>query len=138
MPGGSRRILQTGSEVRVDNSRHYPALMERSQKVDFLVVGSPRSGTTLVQRLACEIPGVAMPPETHFFPEVMGELVESGAFPLAEPDVRRLLEGYLSVPANTGMNLDVDAVVGALGGTCRSPMQLFTAIVVQLAGTGEI
>jgi len=34
---------------------------------DFLIVGSARSGTTLVQRLACELPGVAMPPETHFF-----------------------------------------------------------------------
>lgn len=33
----------------------------------FLIVGTPRSGTTLVQRLASELPGVAIPPETHFF-----------------------------------------------------------------------
>lgn len=33
----------------------------------FLVVGTARSGTTLVQRLCCELPGVWVPPETHFW-----------------------------------------------------------------------
>jgi Sulfotransferase family len=109
-----------------------------NQKVDFLVVGSPRSGTTLVQRLACEIPGVVMPSETHFFPTVMGELVRSEDFPLGEPELRRLVEGYLAVPANTGLDVDVDTLVSTLGGQCRSPMQLFGAIVAQLAGSGEV
>ena len=39
--------------------------------VSFLMVGTPRSGTTLLQRLACELPGVGMPPETHFFDYVV-------------------------------------------------------------------
>jgi hypothetical protein len=117
-----------------------PRLMagEDCQRVDFLVVGSPRSGTTLVQRLACEIPGVVMPSETHFFPTVMGELVESDDFPLGHLELAQLIEGYLAVPANTGLNLDVDALVSALGGQCRSPMQLFGAVVAQLAGSGEV
>jgi len=33
----------------------------------FAIVGSPRSGTTLVQRLCCELEGVVVPYETHFF-----------------------------------------------------------------------
>ena len=28
--------------------------------------GTPRSGTIVTQRLCCELPGVVMPPETHF------------------------------------------------------------------------
>jgi hypothetical protein len=40
--------------------------MTRSS-VGFLVIGSARSGTTLVQRLCCELPGVWVPPETHFW-----------------------------------------------------------------------
>jgi Sulfotransferase family len=111
---------------------------EDKQKVDFLVVGSPRSGTTLVQRLACEIPGVVMPSETHFFPTVMGELVRSEDFPLGEAKLRRLVEGYLAVPANTGLNVDIESLVSTLGGQCRSPMQLFGAIVAQLAGSAEV
>lgn len=37
------------------------------QSLEFLIVGSPRSGTTLAQRLASEISGVCVPRETHFF-----------------------------------------------------------------------
>jgi hypothetical protein len=33
----------------------------------FLIVGTARSGTTLVQRLCCELPGVWVPRETHFW-----------------------------------------------------------------------
>jgi hypothetical protein len=35
--------------------------------VGFLIVGTARSGTTLIQRLCCELPGVWVPPETHFW-----------------------------------------------------------------------
>ena len=33
----------------------------------FVIIGTARSGTTLVQRLCAELPGVWVPPETHFW-----------------------------------------------------------------------
>jgi len=33
----------------------------------FLIIGTARSGTTLVQRLCAELPGIWVPPETHFW-----------------------------------------------------------------------
>lgn len=41
-----------------------PAIVNRLR---FLVVGAPRSGTTLVQRMLAESSGISVPPETHFF-----------------------------------------------------------------------
>lgn len=47
----------------------------------FLIVGTARSGTTLVQRLCCELPDVWVPPETHFWPLAV-EATERFDFPL--------------------------------------------------------
>jgi len=38
----------------------------------FLITGTARSGTTLVQRLCCELPGVWIPAETHFWSRAAG------------------------------------------------------------------
>jgi len=40
---------------------------DRVGNLEFLVVGTARSGTTLVQRLCCELPSVWVPAETHFW-----------------------------------------------------------------------
>ena len=50
-------------------------------RLDFLIVGTARSGTTLVQRLCCELPDVWVPPETHFWP-LAAEAAERFDFPL--------------------------------------------------------
>ena len=50
--------------------------------VDFLIVGTPRSGTTLVQRLACELPGVGMPRETEFWLGYRSSPLRTASFPL--------------------------------------------------------
>lgn len=106
--------------------------------VGFLVVGSPRSGTTLVQRLACEIPGVAMPPETHFFSEFAGPLLTRRSFPLDGAALDEELERYLALPSSQGLALDAGAVVEDLGGRCDRPLALFEALVRHLSGPGEI
>ena len=65
-----------------------------TDRVGFLVVGSPRSGTTLLQRLSCEIEGVRMPPETHFFSDFVWGLVHRAKFPLPMPDLRKEIERF--------------------------------------------
>jgi hypothetical protein len=104
--------------------------------VGFLVVGSPRSGTTLVQRLACEIPGVAMPPETHFFTRFAMGLVARHRFPIEGKELVQVVGGFAADHGD--LAVDVDAVVGALGGRCAGPFALFDALVRQLAGPAQV
>ena len=106
--------------------------------VGFLVVGSPRSGTTLVQRLACEIPGVAMPAETHFFSQFVTGLMTRQTFPLHTPVLEEEIGRFAALDSSRGLDVDVAAVVHSLGGQCRSPYALFDALVSQLAGPAEV
>ncbi len=106
--------------------------------VGFLVVGSPRSGTTVVQRLACEIPGVGMPPETHFFTRFATHLLTRYPFPLAPPELTEALHDFAGASHSDGLAIDVDAVVTDMGGTCRRPMDMFNALVHHLAGPADL
>ena len=107
-------------------------------RVEFLVVGSARSGTTLVQRLACEVPGVRMPPETHFFSGYTRELLARCSFPLEGIELRREIELFLARDNAAGLVLDVRAVLAELGDRCSGPYQLFDVIVRHLVGPAEI
>ena len=53
--------------------------------VGFLIGGLARSGTTLLQRLCCELTAVWVPPETHFWPSSAG-LEDAFEFPLQGAD----------------------------------------------------
>lgn len=103
----------------------------------FLVVGSARSGTTLVQRLACELPGVAMPPETHFFDVLVPDLLRRGAPPLDGARLAEEIGAWRSMEQVRGMDVDVDAVVGALGERCDSVVRLFDVLVRHLVPPAE-
>ena len=111
-------------------------------EISFLVVGTPRSGTTLVQRLACELPNVAMSPETHFFSSGYAvDLVRRGGFPLSGGRLDQELAAYLvSYKAWTGNELPLDTieVKKLLGQTCERPTALFAAIVRSLAAPGRM
>lgn len=106
--------------------------------VAFLIVGTPRSGTTLVQRLACEISGVTMPPETHFLSGFVGGLLARRRFPLLAGAIREETERYLAEPTSVGLRLDPASIERQLGGRCDSPLQLFGALVRGLSGPGEV
>ncbi len=107
-------------------------------RVSFLIVGSPRSGTTLVQRLACELPGVVVPFETHFFTKGIAGVTETGGFPLGARALREALDRYAELPALEGADLDVPAIVDRLGGQARDALELFDAVVATAAGPHEV
>ncbi|MFZ0667333.1 MAG: sulfotransferase [Acidimicrobiales bacterium] len=106
--------------------------------VSFFIVGSARSGTTLVQRLACEIAGVGMPPETHFFPAFASGLIDRRTFPLVGEDLLSEVRNFVDLDSSKGLVLDPMSVVDDLGGTCRSPYGMFEAIVRALVGPSEV
>lgn len=104
----------------------------------FLIVGSPRSGTTLVQRLACELPGVVVPPETYFFTRFLPSLLRRRSFPLEETALLEELADFAAMETSRGMDLDIDAIATDLGGRCARPLALFAAIVRHLARGGTL
>lgn len=104
----------------------------------FLIVGTPRSGTTLVQRLACEIPGVAVPPETHFLYFFAADLYRRRSFPLDAQEIRDEIALYVALDNSRELDVDPEAVVAELGGTCGSILELFSALVRHLAGPAEV
>jgi hypothetical protein len=106
--------------------------------VDFLIVGMPRSGTTLLQRLACELPGVRVPPETHFFRAFARKLMDRRSFPLSREAIIEEISNFTELPTSAGLDLDGQAIADSLGGTCESPFELFCAVVGQLAGPSRV
>ena len=75
--------------------------------VRFLIVGVARSGTTLTQRLATELNGVWVPPETHFWRHAR-LLARRFDWPLSDDDVRPALELLTSLPGAESFPLDPD------------------------------
>jgi len=109
---------------------------ERPVAPGFLVVGSARSGTTLVQRLAWSLDGVRVPAETHFFSDFATDLARGWSFPLAGRDLADALAAYARRPYLRGVAFEPGRLADALGGACQGPLELFGAVVAELAGTG--
>lgn len=126
---GGRSTIGGGATPRTGTSRSDPS---------FLIVGTPRSGTTLVQRLACELPGVRMPPETLFFGPFLLRLLGRNTFPLERAELREELGRYAAAAAPRELEVDVDGIIEDLGGRCSSPFEMFAAIVRSLAGEGAV
>jgi hypothetical protein len=99
-----------------------------------MVVGSARSGTTLVQRLACELPGVAMPPETHFFDMFAEGLLRRGRPPFGPARIADEVAAWASLPELRDVDIDPRAVVLNLDGHCAGVADLFDGIVRTLVG----
>lgn len=99
-----------------------------------MVVGSPRSGTTLVQRLACELPGVAMPPETHFFDLFAEDLLRRGRPPFGPARIAAEVAAWAALPELAGVDIDPHEVVRNVDGHCRGVADLFDGIVRTLVG----
>ena len=109
---------------------------EEQRSLSFVIVGTPRSGTTLVQRLACELPGVRVPPETHFWSRFLPAFKERCTFPLDQVDLKVALDIFCRLPTSAGLNVPVDDIIRSLGGSCREPALLYQQLVIALAKPG--
>jgi sulfotransferase family protein len=106
--------------------------------VDFLVVGTPRSGTTLVQRLACELPGVGMPRETEFWLRYRSSLLRSAPFPIEGTDLLEQLDRIVNTRPLARQEIDVEALMIGMGARCASPVEMFSGLVRFLAGVPHV
>lgn len=104
----------------------------------FVIVGTPRSGTTLVQRLAGEFPGVGMAPETHFLSRFALPLLGRRRMPMDSAVVREELDAYLAMPTSLGLRLDRDEVLDHLGPGPHRLIDVFGAVVAGLAGPARL
>jgi hypothetical protein len=104
----------------------------------FLIAGTPRSGTTLVQRLACELPGVRVPPETHFFSLFARGLTKRRRFPLEGDALREELDSFARLDTSRSFQLEPHALMERLGGRCETVVQLFGVIVRHLARDADV
>lgn len=104
----------------------------------FMVVGSPRSGTTLVQRLASELQGVQVTMETNFFPAFYLRVLRYEHFPLSRARVQVLLREYMRRRKLKDFRLDVEAIANRLGECCDSPWSLFSEVVTDLAPDADL
>ncbi|MGH2787254.1 MAG: sulfotransferase family protein [Actinomycetota bacterium] len=103
----------------------------------FLIVGTPRSGTTLVQRLACELPGVKVPLETQFFWLLAPRLTKNRTFPIGASELRQDLDWFIQRRGLDNGRLVADDIVNELDGSCHQLLELFEVIIRQLAGTAS-
>lgn len=111
-----------GARQRQDEDRPL-----RPRLPDFLIVGSARSGTTLVQRLACELPDVMVPVETHFFDLFLDQMLARGGPPYGRSRTRDELLRWSRLPEvdadlsqaralpDTGASRILDVFAAALG-----------------------
>lgn len=105
---------------------------------NFLIAGTPRSGTTLIQRLVSELPGVRVPPETHFFAAFYPGLVKRRTFPLDESALSRELTTFSNMKTSRDLGLDHVKVIDLLERRCERPAHLFGAITRCLAGRADV
>jgi hypothetical protein len=100
----------------------------------FMIVGTPRSGTTLCQRLACELDGVVVPPETHFFSLFAPSLLDHQRFPLAGTELVREFDRFAALRTSRSLGLHVGDAVARVDGRVGSILQMFEAVLRTLTG----
>lgn len=104
--------------------------------VGLMIVGTPRSGTTLLQRMAVESCGFRGAPETHFF-SLFPRLLSEGA-PRSRRHSRehlsKALRDYSLSPQLEGADLQPNAVLAHLEGRQVGVYDMFEAVVAVISG----
>lgn len=126
-------------EPLADSPAHGSLPQKHTREVPaFLIVGTPRSGTTLVQRLACELPGVRVPPETQFFINYAPQLLTRRRFPLDSQALREEIETFRQFKNSRQLILDAEAVADGFHGQCNGVLELFAALLRHVAGPARL
>ena len=96
------------------------------------IVGCPRSGTTLLQRMLDALPGVAIAPETHFIRRFWFRRGRYGDLSLDE-SYGRLIHDVVAMPEFADMGLDPEAFRDAAFRQTRGYGELFGLLLTQYA-----
>jgi Sulfotransferase family len=97
-----------------------------------MIVGTGRSGTTLVQRIVDEA-GCRIPPESHFFSLFAPGLLRRRRFPLVGADLLEEIRSYLAIDVHADLGVDSERIAAWTGDRCDTPADLFCSIVAALA-----
>jgi len=81
--------------------------------LQFLIIGTARSGTTLVQRLCAELPGVWVPPETHFW-DLADRARHRFEFPLRGRTRAEFVEWMMSELRDQNLAVDPSVIIESL------------------------
>ncbi len=102
-----------------------------------LVVGTPRSGTTLLRIMLEDRLGLQVPAETHFFSHLLEQLTEAGhELPLRGSALERALEMFAATPQLGGVDVDLERARNTAGDPPVGVPQLFLACLAALGATG--
>ncbi len=100
--------------------------------VRFLVIGVARSGTTLLQRLACELRDVWVPHETHFWSVALRELTPPGGR-LAVTDANRLIATLAETSRDEVVQRAASSVTNSASDRAPGLWPAFEALVSEMA-----
>jgi hypothetical protein len=103
-----------------------------SETGPFFIVGCPRSGTTLLQRMLDAHPDVAVAPETFFIRRFWKRRTEYGDLQ-RDAAFERLLRDIMAIPEFEEMELAPDAFAAAARDADRSYAALFRLLLRQFA-----
>lgn len=106
-------------------------------EIGVMVVGTPRSGTTLVQRTVSERCGLPTVPETHMFTVFAPRLLRTTRFPLEGPELRAALDAYAALQQHRGGAPSAELLFDRLSGRADSLAEVFVAVVGELAGGAD-
>jgi hypothetical protein len=100
-----------------------------NQPCELLVVGTPRSGTTLVQRLVAEECGLRGGVESHFFTFLMNQ----GSF--RQRNLKKSLARYPSIPQLYGVSANLESIIMSAVSSRRVCLyEVFQRVIMELNG----
>jgi len=102
----------------------------------FFIVGTGRCGSTLLQRMLCAHPGIAIPPETHFFKKL--DPILKFTDPLRVDEVEAYLNWLEREPHFVRCGVDGEAFARFLRAEARSARSICEWLIWHLAGEPEI
>ena len=105
----------------------------------FLIIGTARSGTTLVQRLCAELPDVWVPPETHFW-EIADVARHRFSFPLRGRDRAHFVDWMMNELRDRPLDVDPKEIITDLRSRpVRIGLwQVFEAMVAAMSPTAGV
>lgn len=107
-----------------------------SDDAPVFIVGCPRSGTTLLQRMLDALPGVAIAPETHFIRRFWFRRARYGDLS-SDESYARLIRDVVAIPEFADMGLDPEAFRDAAFRRTRGYGELLGLLFTQYAAVNK-